>query len=91
MVGSFAGAGAVAGAWAAFIALAMAGLAGAVAGTVDGTVAVVVAEAAGADMLAVLAGEKLQKSFSKFHTFLIWLGTSWLGLGLGWLLGSIFR
>ena len=37
------------------------------------------------------AREKLQESFSKFHTFLILLGTSWLGLGLGWLLGSIFR
>ncbi|MEQ9238420.1 serine/threonine protein kinase [Coleofasciculus sp. E2-BRE-01] len=34
--------------------------------------------------------EGLQESFSKFHTFLILLGTSWLGLGLGWLLASIF-
>lgn len=25
------------------------------------------------------------KSFSKFYTFLIFLGTSWLGLALGWL------
>ncbi|MBE9126443.1 MULTISPECIES: serine/threonine protein kinase [unclassified Coleofasciculus] len=37
-----------------------------------------------------LAGIELEESFSKFHTFLILLGTSWLGLGLGWLLGSIF-
>ncbi|MEQ8465091.1 serine/threonine protein kinase [Coleofasciculus sp. E1-EBD-02] len=36
------------------------------------------------------AREKLRESFSKFHTFLILLGTSWLGLGLGSLLGSIF-
>jgi len=36
------------------------------------------------------AREKLQESYSKFQTFLILLGTSWLGLGLGWLLGSIF-
>jgi serine/threonine-protein kinase len=39
----------------------------------------------------LVAGKKLQESFNKFHTFLILLGTSWLGLGLGWLLGSIFR
>ncbi len=37
-----------------------------------------------------LIREKLQESFSKFHTILILLGTSWLGLGLGWLLGSRF-
>ena len=55
----------------------------AVAGTLVAPVAV-----AGA---GAWAGDKLQESFSKFHTFLIWLGTSWLGLGLGWLLGSIFR
>lgn len=28
--------------------------------------------------------EKLLKSFSRFHTFLILLGSSWLGLALGW-------
>lgn len=33
----------------------------------------------------VSGAEKLRKSFSRFHTFLIFLGTSWLGLGLGWL------
>jgi serine/threonine-protein kinase len=81
------------------------GLAGAMAGAVAGGLAVgsvawdladvaalaaiIVAPVAGAGAGAV-AGDKLQESFSKFHTFLIWLGTSWLGLGLGWLLGSIF-
>ncbi|MEQ8386332.1 MAG: protein kinase [Coleofasciculus sp. A1-SPW-01] len=38
-------------------------------------------------VVSAAAGKKLQESFSKFHTFLILLGTSWLGLGLGWLLG----
>ncbi|OCQ98891.1 serine/threonine protein kinase [Nostoc sp. MBR 210] len=38
----------------------------------------------------VLTGEKLQKSFSAFHTFLILAGISNLGLGLGWLLGKVF-
>ncbi|MCL1466032.1 hypothetical protein [Argonema galeatum] len=36
------------------------------------------------------AEEELLNSFSKFHTFLILLGTSWLGLGLGWLVYQIF-
>ena len=75
-------------AWAAVwsTAVAAAGLwasAGAVAAAMAG---VVIMTAAG-----FLAGEELKKSFSKFHTFLILLGTFWLGLGLGWLLGSIFR
>ncbi len=30
------------------------------------------------------------QSFSRFHTFLIVTGTSWLGLGLGWLVYQIF-
>jgi len=72
--------------------------AGAMAGTVAGAMAAVMAAVmlgallgagAGAGAMAA-AGDKLQESFSKFHTFLILLGTSWLGLGLGWLLGSIF-
>jgi hypothetical protein len=33
----------------------------------------------------ISGAEKLRKSFSRFHSFLIFLGTSWLGLGLGWL------
>ncbi|MDZ8110244.1 MAG: serine/threonine protein kinase, partial [Nostoc sp. DedQUE12a] len=37
------------------------------------------------------AGYKLQKSFSKAHTFLILASTSNLGLGLGWLGHSIFN
>ncbi|MHC0063795.1 serine/threonine protein kinase [Nostoc sp. UIC 10890] len=38
-----------------------------------------------------VAGEKLRKSFSKFHTFLILASTSSLGLGLGWLGHRIFN
>lgn len=37
------------------------------------------------------AGDELQKSFSKFHTFLILASTSSLGLGLGWLGHRIFN
>jgi len=70
---------AVAGAVAGGLAVAVAGFASMIVGAVAGGVAV------------AWAREKLRESFSKFHTFLIWLGTSWLGLGLGWLLGSIFR
>jgi serine/threonine-protein kinase len=33
---------------------------------------------------------KLQKFFSRFHQFLIILGTSWLGIFLGWLIYQIF-
>ncbi|WP_265274154.1 hypothetical protein [Nostoc sp. KVJ3] len=33
------------------------------------------------------AGDRLLKSFSKVHTFLILASTSSLGLGLGWLVG----
>ena len=72
---------------AAAAALLGAGL-GAVAGARAGVMAV--AWAFGVVMAVTWAGEKLQESFSKFHTFLILLGTSWLGLGLWWLLGSIF-
>jgi serine/threonine protein kinase len=35
--------------------------------------------------------EELLTSFSKFHTFLILLGTSVFGLGLGWLFGMLVR
>jgi serine/threonine protein kinase len=37
----------------------------------------------------VSAAQRLLKSFSRFHTFLILLTTSWLGLGLAWLLRYI--
>lgn len=52
-----------------------------------GAVGVVVAwTVGGAGALVVaLAGEKLQKSFSEVHTFLILASTPSLGLGLGWL------
>jgi tRNA A-37 threonylcarbamoyl transferase component Bud32 len=40
---------------------------------------------------AAKAGDKLQKSFSKVHTFLILASTSSLGLGLGWLGHRIFH
>ncbi|MFN6500021.1 MAG: serine/threonine protein kinase [Nostoc sp. DedQUE01] len=56
-------------------------VAGAVAGAVAGVVAV-----AGA-----VTGDKLRKSFSKFHSFLILASTSSLGLGLGWLGHRIFN
>ncbi|OKH39938.1 serine/threonine protein kinase [Nostoc calcicola FACHB-389] len=71
---------AVAGAWA----VAWAG-----AGAVAGAVAVAVA-LAGAWAVAE-AGDKLQKSFGQFHTFLILASTSSLGLGLGWLGHRIFN
>ncbi|EDX77417.1 protein kinase domain [Coleofasciculus chthonoplastes PCC 7420] len=61
------------------------------AGDRTGFIAVALALACAGVMVLPMAGKKLQESFSKFHTFLILLGTSWLGLGLGWLLGSIFR
>ncbi|MFB2875598.1 serine/threonine protein kinase [Floridanema aerugineum] len=36
------------------------------------------------------ASKELVNSFSKFHTFLIILGTCWLGVGLGWLAYQIY-
>ncbi|MBH8571965.1 serine/threonine protein kinase [Nostocaceae cyanobacterium CENA369] len=75
VVGAVAVAGAVAWAWA---------VAGAVAWAVGGTWAVAWTVA------GALAEDKLQKSFSKFHTFLILASTSSLGLGLGWLGHRIF-
>jgi hypothetical protein len=38
-----------------------------------------------------MAREKLEKSFSEFHTFLILVVTSFFGLGLGWLGHRIFN
>ncbi|MFM6278953.1 MAG: serine/threonine protein kinase, partial [Dolichospermum sp.] len=32
-----------------------------------------------------IVGDKLEKSFSKFHAFLILAGTCNVGLGLGWI------
>jgi hypothetical protein len=40
---------------------------------------------------AAWAGYELEKSFSKFHTFLILTSTSNLGLGLGWLVYRLFK
>ena len=39
----------------------------------------------------VWAGGELEKSFSKFHTFLILTSTSNLGLGLGWIVYRLFK
>ena len=74
-------------AWATIwsVAVAAAGVWASAAAVAAAMAAVVIMTAAGG-----WAGEELKKFFSKFHTFLILLGTSWLGLGLGWLLGSIF-
>jgi hypothetical protein len=36
-------------------------------------------------------GEKLLKSFSRFQLFLTLVATSWLGLGLGWLVHWVFQ
>lgn len=40
--------------------------------------------------IGVSSTEKLLKSFSRFHAFLILLGSSWLGLVFGWLVRFIF-
>jgi serine/threonine-protein kinase len=34
---------------------------------------------------------RLLRSFNRFHKFLTLAGTSWLGLGMGWMLGAIFK
>ncbi|HAG81632.1 MAG TPA: serine/threonine protein kinase [Cyanobacteria bacterium UBA12227] len=59
------------------------------AGVVAGAEAVAVA-VAGA-VAVVWAGKRLLECFSEFDTFLILIGTSSFGLGLGWLLSSIFQ
>jgi serine/threonine-protein kinase len=78
-------------------------IAGAVAGAVAGNwvmaVAVAVAWAvvgawAGASVgtaVEGMAGEKLLKYFSRFHSFLILASTSLSGLGSGWLLGFLLH
>lgn len=93
-----AGAGGLAVGWAGL--MAYLGVAGSVAvrwvvalaGGVAGALALVVflAVVVAGTLTSIMVEDKLKKSFSKFHTFLILLGTSWLGLGLGWLLASIF-
>ncbi len=40
--------------------------------------------------IGISATQRLLKSFSRLQTFLILLGTSWLGLGLGWLVRWLF-
>jgi serine/threonine-protein kinase len=83
-------AAAVAGAWAVAGAGAWA-VAGALAAA--GTLAAAVAGAwavAGAGVV-FLAGEGLEKSFNKFHSFLILAGTSNIGLGLGWIVYRLFK
>jgi serine/threonine-protein kinase len=40
---------------------------------------------------AAWAGHELEKSFSKFHTFLILTSTSNIGLGLGWIVYRLFK
>jgi serine/threonine-protein kinase len=40
--------------------------------------------------IGISATQRLLKSSSRLHTFLILLGTSWLGLGLGWLVRWLF-
>jgi serine/threonine protein kinase len=85
---AWAGAGAVAWAVAGAWAVAVAG-AGAVAVAVAGAVAGAGAWAVAA--LAIWAGDKLEKSFNKFHTFLILAGTSNVGLGLGWIVYRLLK
>ena len=78
-----AGAGAVAGALAlAWVGAVAAAVAGAVAGALAG------AGALAATWASAWAEVYLLKSFSRFHTFLILIGISWLGLGFGWLIAS---
>ncbi|MDZ8029592.1 serine/threonine-protein kinase [Nostoc sp. DedSLP04] len=84
---AWAGAGAVA--WAVAVAVAWAVVVGMPLDLVV-FVAVAVAVTAAWAVAMVLAGNELQKSFSKFHTFLILASTSSLGLGLGWLAHRIF-
>ncbi|BAZ30905.1 serine/threonine protein kinase [Cylindrospermum sp. NIES-4074] len=84
-----AGAGAEAFVWAMALAWAVA-LAWAGAGAGAFVWAMALAWAVALAVALALALEKLQKSFSEWHIFLILLGTSWLGLGLGWLVYQIF-
>ncbi|NMG20205.1 serine/threonine protein kinase [Brasilonema bromeliae] len=87
---AWAGLAAVAVAWAGLVAVAVA-VAGVVAVAVAGALSGVVAVAWAGALATVWAGKKLQKSFSKVHTFLILASTSSLGLGLGLLGHRIFH
>jgi serine/threonine-protein kinase len=74
------------------VVLAVAGtLAGARAVDVAGAMAIVGVVAGAGSGSGVGAYYTLLKSFNWLHTFLILAGTSGLGLGLGWLVGLIFR
>ncbi len=95
-VGAVASAGVLTVAWAGAVAmavvLAVAGtLAGARAVDVAGAMAIVGVVAGAGSGSGVGAYYTLLKSFNWLHTFLILAGTSGLGLGLGWLVGLIFR
>ena len=65
------------------------GITGVVTGRSFGIVPVGVAVALG--VAIGVAAYKLEKSFSKFHTFLILTGTSNVGLGLGWMVYRLFK
>jgi serine/threonine-protein kinase len=84
---------AVAGADAVFGAGAVAWLLGAAVVRMAGPVSVVGSVAGPVCVACAVAGagDKLRKSFSKVHTFLILASTSSLGLGLGWLGHRIFQ
>ena len=66
-------------AWAAAVAWAVA-----VAGAV-------MAVAVPALVAKAIVGDKLEKSFNKFHTFLILAGTSNIGLGLGFIVYKLLN
>lgn len=70
----------------AALAVALARLAALIIAVPTGSVVIVVWAGAGAG-----AGDRLLESFSRSHTFLILAGTSLAGLGLGWLIGTMWR
>ena len=63
----------------------------AVAAVVAVAVAAVAAVAGAALVVKAIVGDKLEKSFSKFHAFLILAGTCNVGLGLGWIVHRLFK
>jgi hypothetical protein len=52
--------------------------------------ALVGAIAGGVEMVAIVAVDKLLRSFNELQTFLLLLGTSALGIGVGWLFRFLF-
>ncbi|UKO96389.1 serine/threonine protein kinase [Nostoc sp. UHCC 0870] len=92
VAGALAGVGAVAGAL-VLVAGALVLVAGAVASAVAVAWAVPIAWAVAVAWAVPIAwvGEKLQTSFSQFHTFLILVTTSLFGLGLGLLVHRVFN